>query len=153
MQLRLLCSHTWVSEYMECSHRSSVCFSCLQCCSRAFSPGPWESSSHPSVWDSAAFSTLESRWSNFYLSGSAEASEVTITLINDLGAIAFALSLQIKPSLSPNSGLLVSSTLVVVLITTLIFGGLMSIFTKLIGLKEETVTSSNLDYSHLMKED
>jgi hypothetical protein len=42
---------------------------------------------------------------------------------------------------------------VVVLITTLIFGGLMSIFTKLIGLKEESVTASNLDYSHLMKGD
>ena len=63
------------------------------------------------------------------------------------GAIAFALSLQIRPSLSPNSGLIVSSTLVVVLITTLLFGGLMSIFTKVIGLKEEIVNTSNLDYS------
>ena len=69
-----------------------------------------------------------------------EVSEVTRTIIDDLGAIAYALSLQIKPSLSPDSGLLVSSTFVVVLITTLIFGGLMSIFTKLIDLKEESLT-------------
>ena len=55
-----------------------------------------------------------------------------------IGAVAFALSLQIKPSLSPNAGLIMSSTLVVVLITTLLFGGLMSVFTKWIGLKEET---------------
>lgn len=68
-------------------------------------------------------------------------------LILHIGAIAFALSLQIKPSLSPNASLIVSSTLVVVLITTLIFGGLMSIFTKFIGLKEEEVNQSNLDYS------
>ncbi len=68
------------------------------------------------------------------------------------GAIAFALSLQISPSLSPNSSLIVSSTLVVVLITTLLFGGLMSIFTKVIGLKEEVVNPSNLDYTQLMKE-
>jgi NhaP-type Na+/H+ or K+/H+ antiporter len=68
------------------------------------------------------------------------------------GAIAFALSLQIRPSLSPNSSLIVSSTLVVVLITTLLFGGLMSIFTKFIGLKEEIVNPSNLDYSQLIKE-
>jgi hypothetical protein len=68
------------------------------------------------------------------------------------GAIAFALSLQIRPSLSPNSSLIVSSTLVVVLITTLLFGGLMSIFTKFIGLKEEVVNPSNLDYSQLIKE-
>ncbi len=68
------------------------------------------------------------------------------------GAIAFALSLQIRPSLSPNSSLIVSSTLVVVLITTLLFGGLMSIFTKFIGLKEEISNPSNLDYSHLIKE-
>lgn len=67
-----------------------------------------------------------------------------------LGAIAFALSLQISPSLSPNSGLLVSSTLVVVLVTTLLFGGLMSIFTKIIGLKEETPNPSNIDYSNLI---
>jgi NhaP-type Na+/H+ or K+/H+ antiporter len=68
-----------------------------------------------------------------------------------IGAIAFALSLQIKPSLAPNHSLLVSSTLVVVLITTLLFGGLMSIFTKVIGLKEETINPSNLDYSNLME--
>lgn len=68
------------------------------------------------------------------------------------GAIAFALSLQIRPSLSPNSSLIVSSTLVVVLITTLLFGGLMSIFTKFIGLKDEIVNPSNLDYSQLIKE-
>lgn len=53
------------------------------------------------------------------------------------GAIAFALSLQINPSLSPNSGLLVSSTLIVVLFTTLLFGGLMPLFTKIIGLRKE----------------
>lgn len=67
-----------------------------------------------------------------------------------IGAVAFALSLQIKPSLSPNSSLLVSSTLVVVLITTMLFGGLMSIFTKCIGLKAEEPTVTNLDYSSLM---
>jgi NhaP-type Na+/H+ or K+/H+ antiporter len=66
------------------------------------------------------------------------------------GAIAFALSLQINPSISPNSGLLVSSTLVVVLVTTLLFGGLMSIFTKFIGIKEETTNQSQLDYSNLI---
>lgn len=43
-----------------------------------------------------------------------------------------------------------SSTLVVVLVTTLLFGGLMSIFTKIIGLKEETLNPSNLDYSSLV---
>jgi hypothetical protein len=71
-------------------------------------------------------------------------------LIDIIGAVAFALSLQIKPSLSPNSSLLVSSTLVVVLITTLLFGGLMSIFTKFIGLKAEEPPVTNLDYSSLM---
>lgn len=39
-----------------------------------------------------------------------------------------------------------SSTLAVVLVTTLLFGGLMSVFTKVIGLKSEPV---NLDYSFL----
>lgn len=44
--------------------------------------------------------------------------------------IAFALSLQIKPSLAPNAGLIITSTLVVVLFITLFFGGLMPIFAK-----------------------
>jgi len=55
------------------------------------------------------------------------------------GAIAFALSLQISPDVSPNSNLIVSSTLVVVLVTSLLFGGLMSVFTKVIGLKTEGI--------------
>lgn len=55
-----------------------------------------------------------------------------------LGAIAFGLSLQIDPRFSPNSSLIVSSTLVIVLVTTLFFGGLMAIFAKLIGVKSES---------------
>lgn len=63
-----------------------------------------------------------------------------------VGAVAFALSLQINPALSPNCSLLVSSTLVVVLVTTLFFGGLMSVFTKVIGVEHEIV---HLEYSFL----
>lgn len=50
------------------------------------------------------------------------------------GAIAFALSLQITSKLSSHSSLMISSTLMVVLTTTLLFGGMMSIFIKFIGM-------------------
>jgi NhaP-type Na+/H+ or K+/H+ antiporter len=50
------------------------------------------------------------------------------------GAIAFALSLQVNPKLSPQASLLISSTLVVVLVTSLLFGGLMSVFSKFLGI-------------------
>ena len=57
------------------------------------------------------------------------------------GAIAFALSLTIKSSISPHKNILISTTLVVVIITTIVLGGLMSAVTKLIGLQKETVSS------------
>lgn len=53
------------------------------------------------------------------------------------GAIAFALSEQINSSLSPHRDQMVTTTLMVVLITTIVFGGLMAVFAKLIGLKSE----------------
>jgi len=64
------------------------------------------------------------------------------------GAIAFALSLSVKGELAQGKSLLVSSTLVVVLVTTVIFGGLMQIFAKFIGLKEEVTP-----YEGLMQEE
>lgn len=57
------------------------------------------------------------------------------------GAIAFALSLQIKEDLAPHKKQMVSTTLMVVLITTIVLGGLMSAFAKLIGLDPESVTA------------
>jgi hypothetical protein len=54
------------------------------------------------------------------------------------GAIAFGLSMQINKDIAPNRSLMVSTTLLIVLITTLVLGGSMSIFTKVIGLKVET---------------
>lgn len=65
------------------------------------------------------------------------------------GAVAFALSLQISKKISPNASLMVSSTLVVVLTTTLLFGGLMSIFTKFIGINREIKAKT---YSKLQSE-
>jgi NhaP-type Na+/H+ or K+/H+ antiporter len=53
------------------------------------------------------------------------------------GAVAFALSQQINPKYAPKAGLLVTSTLVVVLATTLVFGGSMSIFSKYLGITNE----------------
>mmetsp|Transcript_38834 Transcript_38834/g.38389 ORF Transcript_38834/g.38389 Transcript_38834/m.38389 type:complete len:191 (+) Transcript_38834:1143-1715(+) len=53
------------------------------------------------------------------------------------GAIAFALSLKISSEVSPHKEALVSITLIIVLMTTIIMGGLMAAFAKLIGLSAE----------------
>lgn len=53
------------------------------------------------------------------------------------GAIAFALSLKISSEVSPHKEALVSITLIIVLMTTIIMGGLMATFAKLIGLSAE----------------
>lgn len=60
------------------------------------------------------------------------------------GAIAFALSLQVQHSLSPNRSIIVSTTLIVVLVTTVVLGGLMSIFAKMIGLSKERALEQNM---------
>jgi NhaP-type Na+/H+ or K+/H+ antiporter len=54
------------------------------------------------------------------------------------GAIAFALSLKITDHISPHKNILVSITLIIVLMTTIILGGLMAAFAKLIGLSVES---------------
>ena len=54
------------------------------------------------------------------------------------GAIAFALSLKISPEIAVHKNILVSLTLVIVLMTTIILGGLMAAFAKLIGLSVES---------------
>ena len=54
------------------------------------------------------------------------------------GAIAFALSLEIKEEIAIHRDQMVSTTLMVVLITTIVLGGIMSAFAKLIGLETET---------------
>lgn len=66
------------------------------------------------------------------------------------GAIAFALSLTVSEKFCPQKSLLVSSTLVVVLVTTVIFGGLMSIFANVIGLESEVQPRSE-ETDHLMQ--
>lgn len=53
------------------------------------------------------------------------------------GAIAFALSLKISSEVSKHKEALISITLIVVLMTTIILGGLMAAFAKLIGLSAE----------------
>ena len=53
------------------------------------------------------------------------------------GAIAFALSLAVDSKLAPNRSLIVSSTLVVVLVTTVVFGGLMTVFASILGIHNE----------------
>ena len=53
------------------------------------------------------------------------------------GAIAFALSLTIQENFAPHWEQLISITLITVLMTTIVLGGLMGAFAKLIGLKME----------------
>lgn len=53
------------------------------------------------------------------------------------GAIAFGLSLQIPIGISRKRSYLVSTTLSVVLLSTIILGGLMSFFAKVVGLSKE----------------
>lgn len=53
------------------------------------------------------------------------------------GAIAFALSLEINEEIAPHRDQMVSTTLMMVLMTTIVLGGLMSAFAKLIGLDSE----------------
>jgi len=53
------------------------------------------------------------------------------------GAIAFALSLEISEDIAPHRDQMVSTTLMMVLMTTIVLGGVMSAFAKLIGLNAE----------------
>lgn len=50
------------------------------------------------------------------------------------GAIAFALSLTIEEGFAPHREQLIAVTLITVLMTTIVLGGLMGAFSKLIGL-------------------
>lgn len=59
------------------------------------------------------------------------------------GAIAFALSLKIGKDIAPHKDALISITLIIVLMTTIIMGGLMAAFAKLIGLSVESNTESH----------
>ena len=71
------------------------------------------------------------------------------------GAIAFALALKIPSEISTHKDQLVSITLLIVLMTTIILGGLMAAFAKLIGLSVESNTESH-DYTareSMMKKD
>ena len=52
------------------------------------------------------------------------------------GAIAFALTFEIKETM-PHREQIISTTLIVVLITTIVLGGLMSAFAKIVGLQAE----------------
>jgi NhaP-type Na+/H+ or K+/H+ antiporter len=54
------------------------------------------------------------------------------------GAIAFALSLEISDKIAPHRDQMVSTTLMMVLMTTVVLGGFMSAFAKLIGLDAES---------------
>lgn len=54
------------------------------------------------------------------------------------GAIAFALSLEIKYEIAPHRDQMVSTTLMMVLMTTIVLGGVMAAFAKLIGLDKES---------------
>lgn len=53
------------------------------------------------------------------------------------GAIAFALSLEISEEIAPHRDSMVSAVLMMVLMTTVVLGGLMSAFAKIIGLEVE----------------
>ena len=53
------------------------------------------------------------------------------------GAIAFALSLEISSEIAPHRESMISATLMMVLMTTVVLGGLMSAFAKIIGLEPE----------------
>ena len=59
------------------------------------------------------------------------------------GAIAFALSLEINEDIAPHRNEMVSTTLMMVLMTTIVLGGVMSAFAKLIGLDKENVGSEH----------
>jgi len=59
------------------------------------------------------------------------------------GAIAFALSLKISGDISSHRDTLISITLIIVLMTTIILGGLMAAFAKLIGLSVESNIESH----------
>ncbi|CAI2364053.1 unnamed protein product [Moneuplotes crassus] len=64
------------------------------------------------------------------------------------GAIAFALSLEIGPSIAPHRDQMVSTTLMMVLMTTVVLGGVMSAFAKLIGLDAEVTDEDELAGTH-----
>ena len=53
------------------------------------------------------------------------------------GAIAFGLSMQIQSSITSKKSVICSTTLSIVLFTTIILGGSMSFFAKLVGLSKE----------------
>lgn len=53
------------------------------------------------------------------------------------GAIAFALSLEISQEIAPHRDSMISAVLMMVLMTTVVLGGLMSAFAKIIGLETE----------------
>jgi hypothetical protein len=53
------------------------------------------------------------------------------------GAIAFGLSAQIPTSLTGKRTYIVSTTLSIVLLSTIILGGLMSFFAKMVGVSKE----------------
>lgn len=53
------------------------------------------------------------------------------------GAIAFALSLEISEDIAPHRESMVSATLMMVLMTTVVLGGIMSAFAKIIGMEHE----------------
>ena len=63
-------------------------------------------------------------------------------------AIAFALSLEIDESIAPHRNEMVSTTLMMVLMTTIVLGGVMSAFAKLIGLEKENLTPSHEGGDH-----
>lgn len=60
------------------------------------------------------------------------------------GAIAFALSLEINSEIAPHRDQMVSTTLMMVLMTTVVLGGVMSAFAKLIGLDAETADENEI---------
>jgi len=64
------------------------------------------------------------------------------------GAIAFALSLEINSSIAPHRDEMVSTTLMMVLMTTIVLGGVMSAFAKLIGLNAEVSDEDELTGTH-----
>lgn len=53
------------------------------------------------------------------------------------GAIAFALSLEINHDIAPHRDQMVSTTLMMVLMTTVVLGGIMAAFARIIGLDSE----------------
>jgi len=53
------------------------------------------------------------------------------------GAIAFGLSAQISPDVSENRDFIMGTTLSIVLVSTIVLGGLMSVFARAVGLDKE----------------